>query len=215
MKRLLVLVIFLTSVSALAVPSVADVDVHITFPLPPPMVFKAPPDVIVLPDTDDVYVVPDIDVDFYFWDGWWWRPWEGRWYRSRYYDRGWAYFGDAPDFYFDVDPGWRRYYRDRKWNGHRWKYERIRNRRLQQNWKTWHKERHWRNKRTWGVRKYTPLPEKRRQEIRLHRREEYRQRPEVRRYYKTREQPPERPGPREQKRRGDRDRGRDRGRDGR
>jgi hypothetical protein len=65
----------------------ARVDIRISFPLPPPIVFAAPPEFIVLPDTY-IYVAPDIDVDLYFWNGWWWRFWEGRWYRSHYYNRG-------------------------------------------------------------------------------------------------------------------------------
>ena len=41
----------------------ARVDVSIGIDsLPPPIVFQAPPDVIVMPDTDFVYVVPDIEV---------------------------------------------------------------------------------------------------------------------------------------------------------
>jgi hypothetical protein len=42
--------------------------------LPPPIPFTAPPDVIVIPETN-VYVAPDIDVDLFFWNGWWWRLW--------------------------------------------------------------------------------------------------------------------------------------------
>jgi len=61
----------------------AAVDIHISIPLPPPIVFPGPPELIVIPDTY-VYVVPDIDADIFFGDGWWWRLWEGRWYRSRY-----------------------------------------------------------------------------------------------------------------------------------
>jgi hypothetical protein len=33
------------------------------FSLPPPIAFSGPPNVIVMPDTSDVYVVPDIDVE--------------------------------------------------------------------------------------------------------------------------------------------------------
>jgi len=25
-----------------------------------------------------------------FWNGWWWRPWLGHWYRSQYYNWGWV-----------------------------------------------------------------------------------------------------------------------------
>ena len=88
MKRLLLGTALLALVIMVPIPTMAAVDIHIGFPLPPPIIFPAPPEVIVLPDTDDVYVAPDIDVDLFFWNGWWWRPWEGRWYRSRYHDRG-------------------------------------------------------------------------------------------------------------------------------
>ncbi|MCX5806308.1 MAG: hypothetical protein NT010_09630 [Proteobacteria bacterium] len=53
-------------------------------PLPPPLAFQAPPVVIVIPDTDNVYVVPDISADLFFWNGFWWRLNNGFWYRSQY-----------------------------------------------------------------------------------------------------------------------------------
>ena len=88
MKKLLFGTILLALVSVFPITTMAAVDISVNISLPPPIVFQAPPDVIVMPDTDDVYVVPDIDVDMFFWNGWWWRLWEGRWYRSQYYDRG-------------------------------------------------------------------------------------------------------------------------------
>ena len=111
MKKLLFGTMLLALVIVVPIPTMAQVDVRVSFPLPPPIVFAAPPELIVIPETY-VYVAPDIDVDFYFWNGWWWRFWEGRWYRSRYYNRGWGYYNNVPSFYFDVDPGWREYYRD-------------------------------------------------------------------------------------------------------
>ncbi|OPY19248.1 MAG: hypothetical protein A4E74_00042 [Syntrophus sp. PtaB.Bin075] len=134
---------------------------------PPPILFEVPPDVIVMPDTRDVYVVPDIYIDLYFWNGWWWRSWEGRWYRSFYYDRGWIYYRSIPGFYFDVNPGWRIYYKNRNWQGHRWHYEKISNQRLQQNWKSWQNNRYWEREKTWGVENYQPQIERQRQKIRL------------------------------------------------
>ncbi len=50
----------------------AEVDIGISLSLP--IVFAAPPEVVVVPDTD-IPVAPDIDEDIYFYDGWWWRPW--------------------------------------------------------------------------------------------------------------------------------------------
>ena len=126
-----------------------------------------------MPDTNNVYVVPDINVDLFFWDGWWWRPWEGRWYRSQYYNQGWSYYNNVPSFYYDVDPRWRGYYRDHNWYGHRWNYERIPDERLQQNWKSWNNNRYWENQRTWGVQGYHPRPQQQRQELRQQRQQQY------------------------------------------
>lgn len=140
---------------------------------PPPLGLQRPPDVIVLPDTDDVYVVPDINVDLFFWNGAWWRPSGDRWYRSHYYDRGWMLYSGVPNFYYDVDPGWRQHYKNRNWYGHRWNYERVPNQRLQQNWEPWHESRHWERQRTWGVQGYKPRPPQQREQLRYQRQEQY------------------------------------------
>ncbi len=172
----------------LPAPTEASVDISIGISLPPPIVFEGPPEVIVLPDTDDVYVVPGLDIDIFFWDGWWWRPWEGRWYRSRYYNRGWVFYSSVPRFYYDVDPEWRVYYRSHEWHGHPWNYERIPDRRLLQNWKTWHGNRYWERRKTWGVQGYRPPPQRERQELRRQRQEEYQQRPEVKRFMQQKQE---------------------------
>ena len=188
MKKLLFGTVLLALISVFPINTMAAVDIHIGFPLPPPILFPAPPAVIVLPDTDDVYVAPDMDVDLFFWNGWWWRPWEGRWYRSHYYDRGWAYYDYVPRFYFDVDPGWRGYYRDRHWHGHWWNFERIPDRRLEQNWKGWHDNRHWERQGTWGVQGYHPRPQPQRQQLRHERQQQYQQRPEVQHHQQQRQE---------------------------
>jgi hypothetical protein len=209
MKRLLFEAILLALAIVVPVPTMAAIDIHIGIPLPPPIIFRAPPEVIVLPDTEDVYVAPDIDVELFFWNGWWWRLWEGRWYRSHYYDRGWAYYDDIPRFYFDVDPGWRGYYRNHNWHGHRWNYERIPDRRLQQNWKNWQKDRHWERQRTWGVEKYRDRPQqKQRQELRDRRQQEYHQKPEVQKHEQWKQE--QRKQPQEKEHRG-REGGEDKG----
>jgi hypothetical protein len=159
-------------------PAMAGVNVSVNIGLPPPVVFSGPPDLIVLPDTY-VYVVPDVDVDIFFWNGWWWRLWEGRWYRSHYYDRSWRYYRNVPSFYFDVDPGWRGYYRDHNWYGHRWNYQRIPQQQVQKSWKTWQNTRHWERQGTWGVQSYQPEPQQKRQELRQQRQHQYLQQPAV------------------------------------
>ena len=181
MKKLLLGTILLALAIVVPIPTIAGVNISIGFSLPPAIVFEAPPDVIVIPDTNNVYVVPNIDVDFFFWNGWWWRPWEGRWYRSHYYDRGWVYYKKVPIFYFDVDPGWRRHYRNHNWYGHRWYYERIPSRQVEQNWKYWENNRYWERQRTWGVKNYKPRTQSQRQVLRHQRQVQYQRRPEVKR----------------------------------
>ena len=146
---------------------------------PPPIEFGGPPDVIVVPDTYYVYAVPDINVELYFWNGWWWRLWESHWYRSQYYDRGWYYYNTIPNFYFDLNLGWRDFYRDHNWYGHRWNYERIPHHQLKQHWRSWQNDRHWETRGTWGVQNYKPKSQKQRQELRQQRQKQYQQRPQV------------------------------------
>ncbi len=186
MNKLLLGIMLAALAIVTPVPTTAGVSIGIGIALPP-IVFAAPPAVIVLPDTNDVYVDPDINVDLFFWNGWWWRLWDGRWYRSHYYDRSWVYFKRTPSFYFDVDPGWRGYYRDHMWRGHRWNYERIPDRQLRQNWKSWHNSRHWEKQGTWGVQGYQSRPQQQRQELRRQRQEQYKQRPEVRKQQQQRQ----------------------------
>lgn len=191
MRKLLLGAIITALAMATPVSALAGVSISIGISLPPPIVFSADPVLIVVPDTN-VYVAPDLDDDLFFWNGWWWRPWEGRWYRSHYHNRGWSYYNSVPSFYYDVDPGWRGYYRAGSWYGHRWNYERIPNQHLQQNWKSWTTHRYWERKKTWGVQNYNPRPQQQKQELRHQRQEYYQQRPEVQHYQQQRQvqQPP-------------------------
>jgi hypothetical protein len=182
MKKLVLGMFFLVMMFVIPATTMAQIDISIGIALPPPIVFSAPPDVIALPDTTDVYAVPDADADLFFWNGAWWRLWEGRWYRSNYYDRGWVYYDSVPSFYFNVDPGWRGYYRSHYWHGHRWDYERIHYRQLHDNWQNWHRDRYWERRGTWGVQGYKPRPQHELKEQRNQWQQQYRQRPEVQRH---------------------------------
>jgi hypothetical protein len=124
--------------------------VRVVVPLPPPIVFAAPPEVIVLPETE-VYVVPEIEQDLFFYGGWWWRPWQGGWYRSREYGSGWVVYKGVPSWYAGVYPHWRDNYRNHMWGGHRWDYHRIPHHEFRSNWKGWHDTGHWRDHRNWGT----------------------------------------------------------------
>ena len=65
MKKLLLGTILL--VLAIVVP--IQTRAQVITSSPPPIAFEGPPDVIVMPDTNHVYVVPDIEDDMFFWDG--------------------------------------------------------------------------------------------------------------------------------------------------
>ena len=127
---------------ASAMPLPAQPSLQIRIPLPPPIVFPAPPNVVVLPESR-VYVVPEAREDIFFFDGLWWRPWGGRWYRSHYYDRGWAHYGSVPTWYRGVPHGWREDYRNHRWGSGAWHHEYIRHDDLQRNWRGWRDNRHW------------------------------------------------------------------------
>jgi hypothetical protein len=155
MKKLFFGTVLLALIIVVPFPTMARVAVNVSISLPPPIVFAAPPALIVLPETY-VYVVPDVDVDIFFYNGWWWRPWEGRWYRSRHYDSGWARYGSVPSFYRGIPSGWRNDYRERRWGGRQWDYQPIPHEQVQRNWGTWEKSRHWEKQNTWGVQGLQP-----------------------------------------------------------
>ncbi len=155
MKKVHFGIVLLALALVIPVPTMAGVDVGVNISLPPLIVFSAPPEVVVIPETY-VYAVPDVDVDIFFYDGWWWRPWEGRWYRSRRYGSGWAYYRRVPSFYGGIPSGWRNDYRDRRWRGHPWNHHRIPHQQVQKNWGNWKKTNHWEKQQTWGVQGLKP-----------------------------------------------------------
>jgi hypothetical protein len=155
MKKALWGTLLLALVFVFPIPTMAAVDIHVRIPLPPLIVFSAPPEVVVLPETN-VYAVPDLDVDIFFYSGWWWRPWEGRWYRSRNYNSGWGYYRNVPSFYRGIPSGWRDDYREHRWKGKQWDHQRIPHEQVQRNWRNWEKSRHWEKQNTWGVQGLKP-----------------------------------------------------------
>ena len=133
--RLLFFGALLLILTGSATQSEARVDVNVGINLPA-IRFAAPPAVVVIPGTY-VYMVPDIDVDVLFYQGYWWRPYQGRWYRSRDYKGGYRYIGSK-----SIPRGLRALpqdYRNRLSSG----YERVPHRDVQKNWKKWEKEKYW------------------------------------------------------------------------
>lgn len=149
MKKLVYKTLLLTLIVFMPVSAMADVRVHVNIPLPLPIVFPAPPQLVVIPNTD-VYAVADIGEDIFFHAGWWWRPWNNRWYRSRYHDRGWTYYPNAPSFHQNIPADWRHNYNSHSWQGNRWEPQRRSHQEIQRNWSTWQKDKYW-EKQRYGV----------------------------------------------------------------
>ncbi|MBI4681807.1 MAG: hypothetical protein HY757_01705 [Nitrospirae bacterium] len=122
---------------ALAQPCVSDAEVNIDINISPPAFFPipAPPAVLVIPGSY-VYFVPDIDIDIFFYQGYWYRPHRDIWYSSKSYNGPWAYVlpKRLPPPILNVPPGFRHLPP---------KHDRIPHKELERNWKSWEKKKHW------------------------------------------------------------------------
>lgn len=128
----------------------APPNIRVNRSLPPRIQFSASPRLVVVPETY-VYVAPDVEEEIYFSDGWWYRPWEGRWYRSRHHDSGWRHYKRTPLFYSHVPHSWRNDYSEGHWRGQRWNIEPIPFVQVQNNWRGWKANKHWERNNSWGV----------------------------------------------------------------
>ncbi|HWR57300.1 MAG TPA: hypothetical protein VN328_00305 [Thermodesulfovibrionales bacterium] len=136
---LLVIGALLLVLTGVATQSEARVDVNIGINLPAHR-FDAPPEVVVIPGTY-VYAVPDSNVDILFFQGYWWRSHEGRWYRSKNYNGSWRYV--APK---SIPRGLRAVPQDYR-SRIEARHERVPHRDLQRNWKKWEREKYWERRR--------------------------------------------------------------------
>jgi len=112
----------------------AGVHVNVGINLPA-LVFPAPPPVVVVPETY-VYYAPDVNVDVLFYHGYWYRPYEGRWFRSGNYNGPWVHIvrDRVPGAVLHLPPDYRRA---------RSAYKPVPYGQLRRNWRTWERERHW------------------------------------------------------------------------
>src|SRR5512143_3932317 len=69
--------------------SPAGIDIHVGVSLPP-LVISVEPVVAVIPGTY-VYFCPEVEVNLFFYDGYWYRPDGGNCYRSVGYNGPWVY----------------------------------------------------------------------------------------------------------------------------
>lgn len=110
-------------------------------PAPPPqlplpkIILPAPPYVVVIPGTY-VYFATDVAVDLLFYHGYWYRPFEGRWYRGTGHNGPWVFLPphNVPQPLLHLPRDYRR-----PPPGH----QRIPPGQLQKNWRIWEQEKHW------------------------------------------------------------------------
>jgi hypothetical protein len=137
MKTKLILSAMVLVLLAFSSTSIAGVSVNIGVSLPP-LVIPGPPVVAVIPGTD-AYFCPDVAMDVFFYNGYWYRSYEGGWYRGVGYNGPWGYLAVAnvptvflhlpTDYravgyqripYGDLNRNWRAWQRDRYWEHHAW-----------------------------------------------------------------------------------------------
>jgi hypothetical protein len=104
------------------------------FPLPA-LILPAPPPLFVIPGAY-VYYPPDVQVEIFFYHGYWYRPYRGGWYIANGYNGPWQVVGPkrTPRALLNMPPTYRRVP-----PGH----ERMPFGTVQKNWRTWEKERRW------------------------------------------------------------------------
>jgi hypothetical protein len=139
MKRIMLVAILIVATILLvfmAYPnrSMADVNLNIGI-VPPSIVIPASPAVVLIPGTY-IYFIPDIEADILFYHDYWYRPYEGHWYRARSYNGPWVYVVPArvPRVLIHLQPDFRHIP-----PGH----ERIPYGQLKKNWRRWEQEKYW------------------------------------------------------------------------
>lgn len=136
----LVVAALLLVATGFSAQSEARVDVSVGINIPAYR-FSAPPSVVVIPGTY-AYFAPDADVDIVFYQGYWYRPYEGRWYRARGYNGPWGYLAPArvPRVLIELPPNYRHVYRD---------HSRIKYGDFHRNWGKWERNRYWEKDERW------------------------------------------------------------------
>ena len=66
----------------------AAAEVSLSVNIGPPLIV-APPSAMVMVPGSSVYFAPGLDIDIFFYGGYWWSPRGDRWYRARAYDGPW------------------------------------------------------------------------------------------------------------------------------
>jgi hypothetical protein len=130
-------------VGGFAGPARAEVNVNIGIglPPPPPLFIPAPPPVIPIPRTY-VYFPPSVEIDLFFYGGYWYRPHRDHWFRSHSYNGPWVFVEPrrVPRAVVRVPPGYRHVP-----PGHR----QIPYGQFKKNWQHWERDKYWDRDHDW------------------------------------------------------------------
>lgn len=115
----------------------AEVDVNININLPLVQVNEEPV-MAVIPGTY-IYFFTHNSMDFFFFDGFWWRFYGNRWYRANHYNGPWMFRKNkyVPAPFFRLSPEWRK---------QAFIHSGIKYQEMKKNWKQWQKQKHWEQK---------------------------------------------------------------------
>ncbi len=113
--------------------SAIDLNFGIGISGPPAVEFSAPPELVPIPGRY-VYYDPDVNFDLFFYQGWWYRPYNGRWFRSDDYRGSWHHVREIPPALVDLPSD----YRSVPSGYYRVPYGEVRN-----NWQGWERDRYW------------------------------------------------------------------------
>jgi len=133
----------------------------------PVFTFAAPPPLVVIPGTY-AYFAPEANVDIVFYHGFWYRPYEGRWFMARGYNGPWGPVALArvPRVLIELPPDFRHIYGD---------HPRIAYRDFNKNWRGWERNKYWEKDERWRAGKGGERHEKRGVERKEDKREDRRE----------------------------------------
>lgn len=108
----------------------------VTYSGPPRVSFQGPPHLYNIPGSY-VYVVADMDVGIFFYDGYWYRSYNNYWFRASYYNGSWlkVVIGNVPPRLHKLPRTYRQHLKRDAY--------RIPHRDLKQYYKRWERERYW------------------------------------------------------------------------
>lgn len=139
MKKLIILGVSLLFLLGFSDQSLAGIRIGVSIPPPPSVVFTGPPELVVIPGTY-VYYPPDADVEIFFYEGYWYRPYAGYWYRSADYRGPWVYIEGPPRVLLNIPHNYRVVTRG---------YRRVPYGELHSHWRAWERGRYW-ERHNWG-----------------------------------------------------------------